>query len=52
MLDDALAWIACDLHALHPGGDHDIGVGAVTALGAGRPGEPLVFHGGEFRALR
>src|SRR4051795_13160353 len=33
VLDDALAWLVCDLQALHPGGDHTIGIGAVTAMG-------------------
>lgn len=51
VLDDALAWMVCDLEALHPGGDHEIGVGAVTALGRDAGGEPLVFFGGQFRGL-
>jgi flavin reductase (DIM6/NTAB) family NADH-FMN oxidoreductase RutF len=51
VLDDALAWLVCDLEALHAGGDHEIGVGAVTALGHDPAGEPLVFHDGEFRTL-
>ena len=51
VLDDALAWMVCDLEALHPGGDHEIGVGAVTALGRDPEGTPLVFHDGHFRAL-
>ncbi len=50
VLDCALAWLACDLQALHPGGDHTIGVGAVTAMGEGE-GEPLVFYGGTYRGL-
>jgi 3-hydroxy-9,10-secoandrosta-1,3,5(10)-triene-9,17-dione monooxygenase reductase component len=50
VLDDALAWLACDLVALHPGGDHTIGVGAVTQMEhAG--GEPLVFYRGVYRGL-
>jgi flavin reductase (DIM6/NTAB) family NADH-FMN oxidoreductase RutF len=51
VLDAALAWMVCDLEALHPGGDHEIGVGAVTALGHDPAGEPLVFHHGTFRRL-
>jgi flavin reductase (DIM6/NTAB) family NADH-FMN oxidoreductase RutF len=50
VLDGALAWLACDLDALHPGGDHTIGVGTVTAMGAD-DGEPLVFHDGTYRGL-
>ena len=34
VLDDALAWLACDLEALHPGGDHTIGIGRVTHMDA------------------
>lgn len=51
VLDDALAWVVCDLQALHPGGDHDIGVGAVTEMGEGRDGDPLLFYKGEFHRL-
>jgi len=52
VLDDALAWMVCDLEALHPGGDHEIGVGAVTAMGHDPSGEPLLFLDGGYRALR
>ena len=51
VLDEALAWLVCDLDALHAGGDHEIGVGAVTALGHDADGEPLVFFGGAFGRL-
>src|SRR4051794_34292476 len=51
VLDDALAWLACDLQALHPGGDHTIGVGAVTQLDHDPEGAPLVFFRGAYRAL-
>jgi 3-hydroxy-9,10-secoandrosta-1,3,5(10)-triene-9,17-dione monooxygenase reductase component len=47
VLDSALAWLVCDLTELHPGGDHTIGVGAVTQMDAGE-GEPLVFHRGAY----
>lgn len=50
VLDDALAWLVCDLDALHPAGDHTIGVGAVTHLHAG-DGDPLVFHRGAYTRL-
>jgi len=50
VLDGALAWLACDLQALHPGGDHTIGVGAVTQLGASE-GEPLLFVRGRYVSL-
>jgi flavin reductase (DIM6/NTAB) family NADH-FMN oxidoreductase RutF len=47
VLDDALAWIACDLVELLPGGDHTIGIGAVID-GAAAAGEPLVFFRGSY----
>ena len=47
VLDDALAWVACELVELLPGGDHTIGIGAVIA-GAASEGEPLVFHRGAY----
>jgi len=49
-LDGALAWLVCDLQAEHPGGDHTIGVGAVTEMDHG-PGEPLIYYRGEYRNL-
>jgi 3-hydroxy-9,10-secoandrosta-1,3,5(10)-triene-9,17-dione monooxygenase reductase component len=50
VLDGALAWLACDLTELVPGGDHTIGIGAVTAMGHA-DGEPLVFYRGAYRSL-
>lgn len=50
VLDGALAWIACDVRELLPGGDHTIAVGAVTQVDA-RAGEPLVFHRGRYTTL-
>ena len=48
VLDGALAWLACDLRELHPGGDHTIGIGAVTHLDADPGGEPLVWFRGAY----
>ena len=50
VLDDALAWVACELVELLPGGDHTIGIGSVVA-GAASGGEPLVFQDGGYRSL-
>jgi len=50
VLDGALAWMACDVRELLPGGDHTIAVGAVTHMDA-RAGEPLVFHRGAYTTL-
>ncbi len=50
VLEGAVAWVACRLRDLHDGGDHEIAVGEVLALGADG-GEPLVFHDGAYRPL-
>jgi flavin reductase (DIM6/NTAB) family NADH-FMN oxidoreductase RutF len=55
VLDDALAWIACDLESLTPAGDHTIGIGRVTHLSAddspGALNDPLLFFRGGFGRL-
>jgi flavin reductase (DIM6/NTAB) family NADH-FMN oxidoreductase RutF len=50
VLDDALSWLACDVHELLPGGDHTIGVGRVTQTWTSpEDGAPLLFYGGALR---
>ncbi|HEY1285374.1 MAG TPA: flavin reductase family protein [Solirubrobacterales bacterium] len=49
-VDDALAWIACELRDVIAGGDHVIVTGEVTALETGE-GDPLVFHAGDYGPL-
>ena len=44
------AHIVCGLHEVIDGGDHVILTGDVLEVEA-EPGEPLVYHGGLFRAL-
>ncbi|MEV7456051.1 flavin reductase family protein [Pseudarthrobacter oxydans] len=51
ILDDALAWIDCELHAEYDGGDHTIVVAAVRHLSARRDAEPLVFFKGRYAGL-
>lgn len=48
VLDDALAWIDCTVHAVYPGGDHTIFVGNVVA-GDAVDGEPLLYYRGGYR---
>ena len=48
VLDGALAWLACDLEAMHPAGDHTIGIGAITHMDADPDGEPLVWFRGDY----
>jgi flavin reductase (DIM6/NTAB) family NADH-FMN oxidoreductase RutF len=49
-IDGALVWIACDLRDVLAAGDHVIVTGEVTDLETSE-GDPLVFHGGEYRPL-
>lgn len=48
VLDSALAWVACSLRDLHPGGDHVIGIGEVIGMGTGEEADPLVYHRGRY----
>jgi flavin reductase (DIM6/NTAB) family NADH-FMN oxidoreductase RutF len=50
-IDGALVWLACNLRDVIAGGDHVIVTGEVTAVETSK-GDPLVFHGGEYRPLR
>ncbi|WP_433830157.1 3-hydroxy-9,10-secoandrosta-1,3,5(10)-triene-9,17-dione monooxygenase reductase subunit [Actinoplanes sp. CA-015351] len=50
ILTGALTWADCQIEAVHPGGDHVIVVGRVTALGECRDTPPLVFHRGRYTA--
>ena len=49
-LHGCLAGLACEVRELLPGGDHLIGVGAVTSLWRDG-GEPLVFYRGAYWSL-
>jgi 3-hydroxy-9,10-secoandrosta-1,3,5(10)-triene-9,17-dione monooxygenase reductase component len=51
VLEEGLAWLVCDLRELHPGGDHTIGIGAVTDMGHDAHGRPLVWYEGRYAAL-
>lgn len=48
VIDGAIAWIDCDIHAVHDGGDHDIVVGAVRAMEASAIRGPLLFFKGGY----
>ena len=52
LLTDALAALECEIVAEHPTGDHWIVVGRVDDLRLAPAGDPLVFFGGAFGALR
>ncbi len=51
VLDTALAWIACELRELVPGGDHEIGIGEVIGMGSGRESDPLVWFRGGYTTI-
>jgi len=52
VIDGALAWLACDLVELHAGGDHTIGVGAVTQLDVPQEAPPLVWFRGSYTTVQ
>jgi 3-hydroxy-9,10-secoandrosta-1,3,5(10)-triene-9,17-dione monooxygenase reductase component len=51
VLDGALAWIACSLRELHPGGDHVIGIGEVIGMSVGQESDPLVYYRGAYTTV-
>ncbi|WP_375423731.1 flavin reductase family protein [uncultured Friedmanniella sp.] len=51
VLPDGLGWFDCTIADLHPVGDHELVIAAVTAWSASQGGTPLVFHGGTFLDL-
>jgi flavin reductase (DIM6/NTAB) family NADH-FMN oxidoreductase RutF len=48
ILDNAVAWIDCTLHAVHEAGDHFIVVGEVQELAVERDARPLIFCQGGY----
>jgi len=50
IIECSLAWAACELRELMPGGDHTIAIGEVLALGLG-DGEPLLWYGGQYHGM-
>lgn len=47
VLSEALAWMECDVDAIHEGGDHDIFVGRIVSAHV-RDGKPLVYWRGSY----
>lgn len=52
VLDQALAWVDCELHQEYDGGDHTIVVGSVRALDARAEAEPLLFYKGAYARVQ
>jgi flavin reductase len=51
ILEGAAGYLDCRLHAEHEAGDHLIFIGEVLELGYDPDGQPLVFHGGQYRLI-
>lgn len=50
-LTQAVASLECGLHAVYPGGDHQIVVGLVERVSWREDATPLVYHSGEYRGI-
>lgn len=51
IIDGALAWIDCELDAVHEAGDHLIVLGRVKWLDLHHEGGPMIFHKGGYGAV-
>ena len=51
ILDGAIGFMDCRLHAEHEAGDHQIFIGEVLELGFDPDAAPLLFHGGRYRLV-
>jgi flavin reductase (DIM6/NTAB) family NADH-FMN oxidoreductase RutF len=51
VIDNVAAYLDCRLAETHESGDHLIFIGEVVALGVDPDVEPLLFHGGRYRAV-
>jgi len=48
IIEDSVAWIDCDLDAVHEAGDHFIVIGRVRSLDVANAGNPLLFLKGGY----
>ena len=51
LLDDALAWLECEVERAYDGGDHSVFLARVMTVERGRVREPLLYFGGTYRRL-
>lgn len=51
ILEGAIGFLDCHLHASHDAGDHQIFIGEVLELWCDPAGQPLVFHGGKYKLM-
>jgi flavin reductase (DIM6/NTAB) family NADH-FMN oxidoreductase RutF len=52
LIEGAAAQLECRVHAEHEAADQVIFIGEVLAVASDHEAEPLIFHGGGYRALR
>ena len=50
LLDGALGFVDCAIHAVHEAGDHYVVIGRVLELGEGHDHDPLLFFQGQYRS--
>lgn len=48
IIDGAIAWIDCELHAVHEAGDHFMVLARVNGLDLHHEGRPMIFHKGGY----
>jgi flavin reductase len=51
ILDGAIGYLDCRVHSNHEAGDHEIFIGEVLEIGLDPDGQPLVFHGGQYKLV-
>jgi flavin reductase (DIM6/NTAB) family NADH-FMN oxidoreductase RutF len=51
LIDGALGWLECKLHAEQEAGDHTLFVGEVLAVELGRAAPPLVYLGQRYTSV-
>ena len=51
LLEGVLAWIDCEIDAVHPAGDHDVVIAKVHELAVAEESGPLVFYRGGYANL-
>lgn len=51
LLSDVVAWIDCDIDAVHEAGDHYVVVGRVRSLQLAGASTPLVFYRGGYQSI-
>jgi flavin reductase (DIM6/NTAB) family NADH-FMN oxidoreductase RutF len=52
IIEGVVAWIDCNLHAVHEAGDHYIVLGRVHSMDVKRSSRPLIFFRGGLKQLK